>query len=231
MSFTYVAHEVNNIAIISKVNDIYHRDEVETLWLDIKFDELDLLLACIYRPPSNCITNSDEILLDTIGRAESERTVILAGDFNLCCIQWSLQNLQRNDKLYDANSNLRQLVTHITRKRYQETSLLDFILCNEDNLICDIEYHPPIDKSDHLVISATIQVLHTTNTQTTTEAHYSYYKADLVGLCQDVIDNLTINESSVNDMWFSLRIKYTLQLRSMCLLSRKTKTVLLTNRG
>lgn len=56
----YVAHAANNIAIMPKVDDEYYRHDVERLWQDIRFGELDFLLACVCRPPSNCLFESDD---------------------------------------------------------------------------------------------------------------------------------------------------------------------------
>ncbi|CAH2106018.1 unnamed protein product [Euphydryas editha] len=88
------------------------------------------------------------------------------GDFNLPDLKWPLQNVDadRYNTLHGyfvdmyVNSNLDQLVTCTTRKRNNEESLLDLILCNEENLCSKVEYHPNIGKSDHLVLIATMQI-------------------------------------------------------------------------
>jgi hypothetical protein len=58
------------------------------------------------------------------------------------------------------NTNLQQLILEPTRYRCgQRPSLLDLLLCNENNLIYDISLTSPIGKSDHVVIEYKLQLL------------------------------------------------------------------------
>lgn len=75
-----------------------------------------------------------------------------------------------------SNNNLQQLLTEITRKRNGKESLLDLILCNDDTLISDIEYHPPIEKSDHLVMIACMQIIKIKDNKITKVS--DFYNAD-----------------------------------------------------
>ncbi|CAG4971422.1 unnamed protein product [Parnassius apollo] len=206
----YVAHDVNNVPVISKVNKIYYNSLVEALWLDIRYGFLDLLLACVYRPPSNVLTSADEILFNTIEKVASKQTVINAGDFNLPYIKWPLDNLTRHDKLCESfvamysNSKLNQLVTQITRKRNNAESLLDLRLCNDETLITDIKYIPPIGKSDHLVILASMQIINNDN-KVPIKKIFDFYKADYSKINKDLAENFNIIENQVDEMWLSFK--------------------------
>lgn len=208
----YVANQLNGWTIISKVNTKYQNNTVEALWLDIQYRELSFLMACVYRPPSSSFSHSDETLFNTIEKAASENTVIIAGDFNLPKIKWPIQISHGYDNLCEnfvnmyTNTNLNQLITQITRKRNQEESLLDLIFCNDDSLICDIEYHPPIGKSDHLVITATVQALGIhTKSHKNLSTQYDFFKADYEKLSLHLANNLNIAKESIDDMWFAFK--------------------------
>lgn len=73
-----------------KVDDEYYRHDVERLWQDIRFGELDFLLACVCRPPSNCLFESDDFLFRTIGRVAAGKAILITCDFNLLGIGWPL---------------------------------------------------------------------------------------------------------------------------------------------
>ncbi|XP_045541899.1 uncharacterized protein LOC123723365 [Papilio machaon] len=199
------------IKYINKVPRI--NNMVEALWLDIQYRELNFLMACVYRPPSSSLSHLDEILFDTIEKAASENTVIIAGDFNLPKIKWPLQKTHDYDSLCEnfvnmyTNSNLNQLITQITRKRNHEESLLDLIFCNDDSLMCDIDYHPPIGKSDHLVITATIQAIssQTLTNENVSTTQYDFFKADYEKLSLCLANNITTVKESVGDMWFTFK--------------------------
>ncbi|VVC98595.1 unnamed protein product [Leptidea sinapis] len=51
------------------------------------------------------------------------------------------------------------MVNQNTRKRNKQESLLDLIICNDESLISEINYHPPIGKSDHVILLAEIQLV------------------------------------------------------------------------
>ncbi|CAH2108998.1 unnamed protein product [Euphydryas editha] len=106
------------------------------------------------------------MLFESIKTAtEGKETVFIAGDFILPDIKWPLIKLDGYNTLHDkfveliAKSSLHQLVTDITRKRNEQETLLDLILCNDENLCTKIEHQANIGKSDHEVLLATLQVL------------------------------------------------------------------------
>jgi hypothetical protein len=91
---------------------------------------------------------------------------MIAGDFNFPHLTWSIkqqpENTSSNSLFADLimNSNLQQLILEPTRYRCgQRPSLLDLLLCNENNLIYDINLTSPIGKSDHVVIEYKLQLL------------------------------------------------------------------------
>ena len=85
---------------------------------------------------------------------------MLLGDFNLREINWDTETSNVNENHLDTkfleavrDNYLFQHLKQVTRIREnQQGSLLDLILTNEENMVDNIRYLPPLGKSDHLVI-------------------------------------------------------------------------------
>ena len=96
---------------------------------------------------------------DKEGPCRASHRIIL-GDFNLRGINWVTETSNVNENHIDTkfleavrDNYLFQHVKQVTRTREnQQDSLLDLILTNEENMIDNIRYLPPLGKSDHLVI-------------------------------------------------------------------------------
>ncbi|KAJ3656599.1 hypothetical protein Zmor_015667 [Zophobas morio] len=67
------------------------------------------------------------------------------------------------------NNNLSQLIDRPTRYRDGDTpSTLDLLLTSDPNLISTLDFDPPIGKSDHVVVKATMQTISYSNKQKVT---------------------------------------------------------------
>lgn len=138
---------------------------VESLWVDITIDSRNFLLACIYRPKLSTTVEDNNSLIDTLTRAcKSNIPVYIFGDFNYPEIDWQTLLVSPTNacstEFVNAYSemNAYQLITFPTRIRGDEQSLLDLLLVNEKNLIYNINKHPPVGRSDHVVITANTQL-------------------------------------------------------------------------
>jgi hypothetical protein len=65
----------------------------DSLWIKFENDQFNFVIACVYRPPTNSVLNSqnnDITLLDTIASTlEKFPNLIIVGDFNFSNINWS----------------------------------------------------------------------------------------------------------------------------------------------
>ena len=85
---------------------------------------------------------------------------VKTGDFNLREINWDTEMSNVNENHLDTeflegvkNNFLFQHVKQATRMRdKQQDSILDLILTNEENMIDNMKYLPPLGKSDHVTI-------------------------------------------------------------------------------
>ncbi|KAJ3656651.1 hypothetical protein Zmor_015708 [Zophobas morio] len=67
------------------------------------------------------------------------------------------------------NNNLSQLIDRPTRYRDGDTpSTHDLLLTSDPNLISTLDFDPPIGKSDHVVVKATMQTISYSNKQKVT---------------------------------------------------------------
>jgi hypothetical protein len=139
---------------------------IESICLQVSNSNLSFTLGCIYRPPNTVITD-DVILTQKLQSLSANcSNLMIAGDFNFPQLTWPIkqqsENTSSNSLFADLimNSNLQQLILEPTRYRCgQRPSLLDLLLCNENNLIYDTSLTSPIGKSDHVVIEYKLQLL------------------------------------------------------------------------
>ncbi|CAH2242407.1 jg7686 [Pararge aegeria aegeria] len=203
----YTLMTLNNQPFIAKLNQSLHDDSVEALWLDITYQTFNLILACVYRPTHYNLEKSDENLFNSIKKASGfNSNLLIIGDFNLPDIKWPLQKTAGYNKLHEefveiiTDTHLIQMVTKNTRKRNNQESLLDLILCNDETLISEINYNPPIGKSDHIVLMATIQLLNqATNHTTSTRRAFNYGDYSVINdylLSSEIPEN-----ASIEDTW------------------------------
>ena len=139
-----------------------HSPFKEHLWLRIPLQSPDqLLIGCIYRSPSaNGNTSSRNLveLLKDCGERYSH--TVIAGDVNMPQIEWATNYSPAPDGHYThlfiegiQDCGLVQHVTKATRYREGERpNTLDVILSNEEGLVQNLAYLPPIGSSDHIVL-------------------------------------------------------------------------------
>lgn len=159
-----VKNEVNGIKLKSNQNTNYHvPDSISAVWINVTFSHSTFLLGCVYRP--NDITlNDNTMLLNTLSQVyESNVNTLIFGDFNYPQINWNNHSLDiANAAAQDfldkyLQWNVWQIVKEKTRYRGNQSSLLDLLLTSDQKLISNVEYLPPIGKSDHSVIFAIAQ--------------------------------------------------------------------------
>src|SRR5579872_2373665 len=119
-----------------------------------------LNLGSLYRSPSSCINNDDNLLnlLDTISRS-SRDDIIMIGDFNYKNIDWlnhvAYTHSTVSEKQFVSNLQDNLLPQHVTfptgARGPDIPSTLDFVISNNDS-IDNIFNLSPLGKSDHSVL-------------------------------------------------------------------------------
>ncbi|XP_044744206.1 uncharacterized protein LOC123306310 [Coccinella septempunctata] len=137
---------------------------IDNLFFDVRSDELELSLGCIYRPRS--CAHDQELFNHLEHLSNSRKNLLIVGDFNFGDIRvWPMSQLPSNGSPSFPfaemlqRSSLTQVVDQPTRFRIkQQPTIPDLLLTNDVNLISDIEYLPPLGRSDHVVLNTSIQV-------------------------------------------------------------------------
>ena len=134
----------------------------ESIWASVTFmGNTTLLLGCIYRSPSSSQLNNEHLckLIREMNR-RGEQHVLIVGDFNFPEIDWSNWHSNTTEE-HPAHQFLSAtqdafLFQHILKptrfREGQRPNVLDLVLTNDMDFIHDIEYLPPLGKSDHVCL-------------------------------------------------------------------------------
>ncbi|EFA12429.1 hypothetical protein TcasGA2_TC005240 [Tribolium castaneum] len=92
--------------------------------------------------------------------------LIIMGDFNFPCIDWSAKNttgqtiIEKQFSELLLENNLSQIVTEPTRFRSQQRpSLLDLVILSDVNLVSSLNVSNPVGTSDHSKIEIELQIM------------------------------------------------------------------------
>ena len=193
----YVAESISPLV----TEFIFNNEFEEQTWIELKLRGNDkLLIGCIYRSDSG--TSQNNYLLSTLFRQINQVNpshLFVYGDFNFKGIDWKLQlgTSDKENKFIDAvqDSYLFQNVDEFTRYRDgNQPSLLDLIFTNEEGLVSNIEYLPPIGASDHLCLRAELNVY---PDEIEEEPRLNYHKGNYEKISEE-LDNFMWHEMMEN---------------------------------
>ena len=127
----------------------------------------------LYRSPNSSGQQNDKLWETLINMSDTYMdNLLIMGDFNCGGINWidvmtSEYNMDAlNNKLIEVLRDcfLEQVITENTRARGTNVpSLIDLVLCNDRELINNINYLSPLGKSDHCIITFTYNVSYETS--------------------------------------------------------------------
>ena len=165
------------------------------IWCKIKLkNKEELLMGCIYRSPSS-INNENTILLSNLLHEvcnTNPARLLMIGDFNYPEIDWDNHHTNQPENhrasLFIKTTQDLFLHQHTTENtRYREgqiPSLLDLVLTNEDDIIDNIQYLPPLGRSDHIcMIIETNMII---KNETNNIPRYAYHKGNYAKMLQNL---------------------------------------------
>ena len=177
---------------------------VECLFLSITLRNFSLICGCVYRPSNSNFDNDKELFAF------------------LPDISWPLHydlNVSTSSQLlidFLTNTHAVQIVEEYTRYRDgQNPSLLDLIFVSDSNLAINLEYLPPIGKSDHVFLRLNLQT-DINIVPKKTSVTKIFLEFDRFGALLDNINwNAELSSVDVNENWlrFSAII---LRLKEKC---------------
>ena len=180
----YTKTSLNATEVELKVD--YFTDHV---WVELATNDKPILVGCIYRSPSNdtdkeaCMKSATQVSqLIKLAYVMNEN-VVIAGDFNYKEIIWESEYSAQEHQSVFINTlqecYLHQHVTEPTRFRENETpNLLDLLITNEESMIENLSYHPPLGESDHLCLRFNVLCGKKEETREESEAR-NIFKVDL----------------------------------------------------
>lgn len=127
---------------------------VECVWLKLKLRKMSCIVGNVYRPPSSNSQYVDN-LLDVIEQAfQASENVILVGDLNFDCLPPKISpEIANIESLF----GMCQLVRSATRITPTSQTLLDVVLTNRKDLLCDTDVCE-IAASDHYPVISPVCV-------------------------------------------------------------------------
>jgi len=177
-----------------------------------------LIFACLYRSPTlNCmsIENNTNLnsLLKSLALNKKYSHTCFVGDFNFKSINWSSWTTPYNEESKEErfleavrDSYLHQHVQEPTRCRgADDPSTIDLILTGEENQLTNLDYHSPLGKSDHSILSFTYNCYSDCKTPT---KRFMYTSGDFTAMRDWFVENnwvtqfvQTAQNKSVNVIW------------------------------
>lgn len=208
----YIKTEINS-APVTQVRNQY----IEVISVKIKLINNDwLLIHGVYRSPSSpneCLIELRNIFNQDRDEFNKFSHRVILGDFNMKEIEWDNETTSVNENhiasrfLEIVRDNfLYQQVSQPTRVRENEReSLLDLILTNEENMVEDLQYLPPLGKSDHLVLNFNL-ILYSPENETKVEKR-NYFKGDYEKIRSSLknkdLSGIINQATSTNEAWES----------------------------
>ena len=143
--------------VCAYIADHLQYDCVDTSSRNVLFFRLasfNLHVFVVYRPPSYSAAENEELLTLLLNSCTGKEAILL-GDFNLPSLNWaSLDDLLKEatsaDKRFLDAFDLLGLSQWVTETTFPRSgNILDLILTNEDDRICDVVVNPPPPGCDH----------------------------------------------------------------------------------
>jgi hypothetical protein len=185
---------------------VHSSGEWEAIWCSVQIPSYPghhLQIGCYYRIPSSTIypVHWPAFLthLNSSPSTNKKHNIILLGDFNLPKINWQLQSSSESIQSASVDfieflqeNQLSQHVIHPTRHRFgQVSSLLDLVITSNELSSTTVFHNPPIGKSDHDVLSFSIESSFTKKLSSQTK--FNFKSADYI-LLNDIISSINWEE-------------------------------------
>ena len=206
-------------------------DKSESLAVKITISNKILNVICVYRSP-NLTKAQNSKLLNQLRKvpftAETCENIVMVGDFNLPNTDWSngIVNcpLDSTDHRFIMQNEYLDLFTTMglhwyiedqpTRYKLVEesiqSSILDQVFCNNNNIIGEVNLLSPLGKSDHVCIEIETNLNSNSEYINVKQRKWSKVTEDFVLGRADSIDwlyNSDTTNTSVNEVWSDLNTK------------------------
>ena len=179
----YIKDTLKTEACDGEMDEGFH----EAIWCKLKLRERDMIIGTCYRSPNSDADNKKKLLamLEQVTQKAKGSRLMILGDFNCPRIDYKLEEAKAGEdtlgyRLFEKTQDL-LLVENVKQNTHfrvnNESSKLDYIFTEEENVVEDILIREPLGKSDHAVITWTVQVEQEEFLESR-ERKLNYWKAD-----------------------------------------------------
>ena len=198
------------------IHDFINKMFEPSLFISIKTKNNPINIGLIYRSPSSDDNENNKLNNQIIFATKKLKNLIIFGDFNHPSIDWDCNYTKKGENHCDSKFlfevlkiNTNQLITSPTHHKPNcKPSLIDLILTKNPDIISNIKHNPPIGKSFHDTLTATIFFNTNFSRQErvprTKITKPNFEKADFAGI-NNFFDGINWNESlkdkNVNEAW------------------------------
>jgi hypothetical protein len=178
----YIKNTLNSCVDETLTNSMFE----ESVWCTINLSYTKLLVGNCYRSTASNEENTRrllELLEDAVSRNGAAKLLIM-GDFNFPEIDYENFAVNSGDdsdahKFFDKTQDLflYQNIYDSTRIREGNApSMLDLIFTDSENVVNEVDYKPPVGKSDHVSIAFSYVI--EAKEDVTTSKKFNYWKGD-----------------------------------------------------
>ena len=152
--------------LLSQIMD----NEIESVYIKLLCPSISCIFGVCYRPP-NQLAKTRDMFFDALRKQldylcfTSKCPFLLFGDFNDACSQWKSDHCYSEIGLSLYNIVKDYSLSQVVNKPTRGINILDLIITNDKNFVCDHFVVDPIDNLDHSAIIGSVKSYHTKQSQ------------------------------------------------------------------
>ena len=182
----------------------------EIVWTEIQTEkEKSLIIGSFYRTPNMNIDILQELRnsLENLPKNSDDKTIILAGDFNLPHIDWQTNSVKTGGNQIQLHQELLNIMNEFGLEQMQmkptrEGNILDLYLTNNPSLVKSCETIPGLSDHDMLVVDSDLKPNYSKPKR---RKIFIYKRADMEKIKQEMSELsskiTSIAYESINKMW------------------------------
>ena len=140
--------------IICNQREVLEGSDIELLMLDVHYSKNKSFMFGVFYRPLASDTRCLEILQKNLELLAPQAKIILVADFNLKDVEWTSRLMLKNSVDYELFSDILSdnVLTQMVLQPTRGDSILDLILTNNSDVICDVEDCEPFSHHNRIVV-------------------------------------------------------------------------------
>lgn len=191
----------------SRCSGLQRTDNIQSVVCDIYLKQT-VRIVCVYRSPSSSPEEDSQLLKNLRDLLKGRQKWLLIGDLNAPSIDWRRQTASNKNSFdhqlikFTQEMRAHQHVCQPTRIREGvQPSLLDLVVTPYETDVANLNICPPVGKSDHVVLKATLSV---TKVKAPKMRYRAYRKMDSQAVLQNA-HQLNWEAEGVENLWVKIK--------------------------